>query len=63
MLIFIFFRIYAAPPTAELEPLSDGQLAQTDEVTKHIRLQTLIKGHIVHPYTLLTCGLAIVNIA
>ena len=26
-------RIYKAPPTAELEPLEDGQLAQTDEVT------------------------------
>ena len=26
-------RIYTAPPTAELEPLNQGQLAQTDEVT------------------------------
>ena len=28
----VFYRIYAAPPTAELEPLADGQIAQTDEV-------------------------------
>lgn len=26
------FRIYKAPPTAELEPLAAGQIAQTDEV-------------------------------
>ncbi len=26
------FRILDAPPTAELEPLKDGQLVQTDEV-------------------------------
>lgn len=25
--------IYQAPPTAELEPLSEGSLAQTDEVS------------------------------
>lgn len=29
-----FFSIYQAPPTAELEPLANGQLAQTDEVNK-----------------------------
>ena len=27
-----YFSIYHAPPTAELEPLSDGEVAQTDEV-------------------------------
>ncbi len=26
------FRILEAPPTAELEPLEDGKLVQTDEV-------------------------------
>lgn len=26
------FSILEAPPTAELEPLKDGQLVQTDEV-------------------------------
>lgn len=31
-MIFVFDRIYHAPPTAELEPLTDGKLAQTDEV-------------------------------
>jgi len=25
-------RIYCAPPTAELEPLLEGKVAQTDEV-------------------------------
>ena len=25
-------RIYQAPPTAELEPLEEGRIAQTDEV-------------------------------
>lgn len=30
-LVFVLFSILAAPPTAELEPLKDGQLSQTDE--------------------------------
>lgn len=30
--IFLFSSIYSAPPTAELEPLDDGQIAQLDEV-------------------------------
>jgi len=28
--------IYEAPPTAELEPLVEGKIAQTDEVSKFI---------------------------
>jgi len=28
--------IYEAPPTAELEPLVEGEIAQTDEVSKFI---------------------------
>ena len=31
-ILFSIFSIYEAPPTAELEPLSDGKVAQTDEV-------------------------------
>ena len=30
--MYFVCRIYTAPPTAELEPLNQGQLAQTDEV-------------------------------
>ena len=30
---YVIYRIYKAPPTAELEPLTDGQIAQTDEVS------------------------------
>jgi len=30
--------IYKAPPTAELEPLAEGKVAQLDEVSKFVRL-------------------------
>ena len=39
---FQLFRIYAAPPTAELEPLADGQIAQTDEVRRRFSSKIII---------------------
>lgn len=30
--LLYMYRVLAAPPTAELEPLIDGQISQTDEV-------------------------------
>lgn len=38
------FRILAAPPTAELEPLTDGQVSQTDEV-RHGNVYVNYGGH------------------
>jgi NH3-dependent NAD+ synthetase len=37
----VCYRIYNAPPTAELEPLADGKLAQTDEVMTILVLFTI----------------------
>lgn len=40
--LFPVFSILMSPPTAELEPLADGQIAQTDEVgsTTYVELSS-----------------------
>lgn len=41
-------RIYHAPPTAELEPLNQGQIAQTDEVNFPRNFQMLLYMCLMH---------------
>ena len=38
----MYYRILESPPTAELEPLDNGQIAQTDEVSINMSTISII---------------------
>ena len=53
--IIVCSRIYSAPPTAELEPLVNGQLAQTDEVC-NILLNFFLLFFLLNGVFLINCS-------